>query len=435
MSGLRRPRRGLPARAGLTLAAVMLGVASAAPAGSQDGPHHVARAFSAEANATPVEPAPGVNETEVAFRPAATTARAFNPPVAAFGRAAAVDLGLAEALIGPAVDEAGAGDASPPSADVDTQVEGSNDKTVDEGGTHLEARADESPMAVAAAEGSSGGPTGSATSRSFADGSGETIVAVSEAEISDATFGPLVIGSGRFDGRAQIDGTPGGGSARGVITVTGATFADVPVVIDDDGMAVDETRVPAPLVGEATAAIQEFFSPGGFADIRVVQPKVEVAEDGRSATVNGGGVRVFMSSNDPANNYFFAATFLRGSAEVFMGSDLSVAAPDPVGSAAPDAPAATPNRADAPADDGRPVSPPTTQVRTSPPSEEELAVETVSGRTVLEFRGPWPHWPWLVAGIAALWLGAGALRLPPLRRVRRWVEAGTSSMAERFLRG
>ena len=400
------------------------------PAGEAQtpGPVHAGRAFTARAEAFPVESAPGTRETEVAVRQLSTVAEVTNPPSNAFARAAANDMGLAEAYVGQ----------QGPSADADTATTGGQpDVVVEEGGSRLEVHVEPAPRGRAAATGNATGDdtTGSGTgsSTSDADGAGEQLVATAAAEINDLALGLLVIGSGRFDATAATNGAPGGATAAGAIRTSDATFADIPVTIGADGLQVDESRVPDALVGPTTAALQQAFSSGGYTDIRVVQPRVEVAEDGSSARVSGGGVFVFLTNNNPAERYFVSHTLLGGAVEVSFGGELAVPSAEPA--AVPDEPAggAAPEggggRSTGPAPAPTPTPPATSPVAAGP----ELAYDEAGRRISLPV--PWPGWIWFVVAVAVAWATAGVLRLPFAAGARGRLHHLGDAFADRYLRG
>jgi hypothetical protein len=401
-------------RRAAAVAAVLL--ASQVPA-----PVHVGRAFTVRAEAYPVESAPGTRETEVAVRQLSTVAQASNPPPDAFARATANDMGLAEAYVGQ----------QGPSADADTATAGGQpDVVVEEGGSRLEAHVEPAPRARADAAGNTASGTGSSTST--ADGAGEELVATATAEINDVVIGPLVIGSGRFDATATANGQPGGATASGVVRTSDATFADIPVTIGSDGLQLDESRVPDALVGPSTAALQQAFSEGGYADIRVVQPRVEVAEDGSSASVSGGGVYVFLTNNSPTERYFVSHTLLGGSVEVSFGGELAVP------SAAPAAVPAEPATVDGPAapagaSDPTPVAGPAAPPAAAPPAAPDLAYDAAGRRVTLPV--VWPGWIWFVVAIGIAWAAAGVLRLPFAAGARARLRHAGDGFADRYLRG
>lgn len=414
-------------KARATLAIIALLVAEAAPSGHAAAagglPVHVGRAFTASAEAHPVEAAPGTQDTAIAVQPAATKVVASNPPLGAYGRASLVDLGLAEAQFG----QVG------PSAEADTATaEGDDDVVVADAGGRMEVHVDPAPKASASATGSEAGGSGIAASTSTADGSAAHLVATATAEVHDLTIGPFVLGSGRFEARAEIDGTPGGGRAEGLIRMLDVAFEGIPITIGDDGVRVDESRVPDPLLGEATAAIHEAFAPGGFADIRVVQPKVEVAPDGTSARVHGGSVRLYFTNNDPVERYFVSSTLLAGTAEVALGGALSQATPDrlPGAAPAPAVPPVAPAAATASA-----VAPPLTTAPGGPPAPPAPALAFAQGTERVSLRVPWPGWAWVLVLLAIGWATVGALRLPPLAATKRRLDDVVDDLADRYLRG
>lgn len=424
-------RRALVAGVVLLLAG-SVGPEGRAVAPSQAAPFHTGRAFTAAAEAYPVESAPGSRETEVKVRQLSTTVEASNPPPDAFARAATNDMGLAEAYVGQ----------QGPSANADTATAGGeNDDVVSDGGNHLEAHVDPAPSALATATGNLVGDdvtrSGTGSSASEADAAGEVLVATAEAEVNDLAIGLLVIGSGRFDARVEANGAPGGASGTGVVSTSDATFADIPVTIGTEGLQVDESRVPDALVGPTAAALQEAFSSGGYTDIRVVQPRVEVAEDGSSARVSGGGVFVFLTNNDPSERYFLSYTLLGGSASVAFGGELAV----PTLAAEPAAAPPTPGE---PADAG--VGPPATGdgetaappgVPAEPAAAPDPAVELAydEGAQRVSLRVPWPGWVWALVLVALAWAVAGMLRLPFARGPRDRLRALSDGFADRYLRG
>src|SRR5437588_11934420 len=88
-------------RAPLVLAVATL-AAVTGPAGSADtNPPIVTRAFTVEASAFPVDPAPGTNQISLGIRPLATRASLANAPVEGYARAAAYDVGFIENYTGP----------------------------------------------------------------------------------------------------------------------------------------------------------------------------------------------------------------------------------------------------------------------------------------------------------------------------------------------
>lgn len=382
-------------------------------------------AFSVRAEAFPVEPSPGTQDTELAIRASSTRASVTNPPVGGYAQATAVDLGLAEGYFG----------SQGPTVSADTATEGDDDVQTTEGGTHLVAHVDRSPVAWSTAEGNAVGDDtgglGTVASRSSADGSGRRLVATAASEANNLVVGPLVIGSARYRAEAELDGTPDGARAFGVIEVSEATLAGVPVVLDHRGVSVDEERVPAPLVDEATGAVREILSPGGYMDVRVVQPRTEVADDGTFARASGGGIRVHLTSNDPTNNYFLTTTLLGGATEVFLGAELGVPTPDPLPVVAPDTHQAGPTP---PAPAAASSSSPGEAPRPDEPDREQLELARSGGEEVLGLESRWPA-AWLLLPLALAWIVAGALQLSPLTPARRRLSSATNRLADRYLRG
>jgi len=416
----------------LTFAAALLvgvSVPSPAQAQAQAGPL-LGRAFTIAADAFPAEPAPGANQTTLGIRPVATRAGATNPPAAAFGRASATDFGLIEAYIGP----------QGPTAEADTaSANGRPDAHVSEGGMTLDAHASTAPLgrAFATGNGSSGAgfSMGSSSSLSIADGSGAALTATAMAEVHDVVSGPMVIGSARFDGSASVDGTRGGAVAQGRVTASDATVSGIPVVIDEEGLRVDQAAVPADQLPTLTEAVRAALNRGGYIDVRVVQPTGEVAEDGTKASVRGGGVRVRMTNNDPANNYFLEFNLVAGSASVLLGPVIG-GGPSGSGGGAPvpvDPPAEQfvtrvlrvdgfDPTATRPVDPGLPPTP-------APPAKIEPVTESAAASYRLASR--WPGWPWLLALLAAFAAFAASLPFEPMAPVRLRL----SLFADRYLRG
>ncbi|MEX2293604.1 MAG: hypothetical protein WD691_07420 [Acidimicrobiales bacterium] len=408
---------------GALLILTALAVAPSQAAPSANTPVHLTRAFTVLAEAYPTQSAPGSQDIEIKVRLASTKAVANNPPVGAFAQASAADLGLAEAYVGQ----------QGPSAHADTATQGDDDVVVSEGGGRMEAHVDPTPKASSAARNSSTdgdpGSAGTVASSSVADGSAKRLVASARAEISDFRAGLFVLGSGRFEGTASIDGTPGGGRAAGFIRTSDATYAGIPITVGADGVQVDESKVPDLLLGPATEAIQEAFSPGGYADVRVVQPKVEIAADGTAAQVFGGGIFIYLTNNDPAERYFVSYTLLGGTATAELGGALaqptrdrdsmdspSMIAPTSRGNFSRPAPAVAPVGPDA-----------------SGATQTEL--DLVMGSERVRLPGLWTGWVWALVLVGMAWTAAGALRLPPLAPTRARLARTVDNIADRYLRG
>ena len=290
-----------------------------------------------------------------------------------------------------------------------TSPETPGEVVVDEGGAHLEARVSTAPSGEALAEGSIGEPTGSGSSHATGELVDGALVATAEAEVKDFTIGPLLIGQGRFDALVVVDGTPGGAVAEGQITMSETSVNGVPVILDATGVRVDESQVPAPFVDEATAAIQESFSQGGFSDIRVVQPRESVSDDGMRAEVSGGGVLLHFTNNDPANRYFVTYTLLGGRAAIDIGAAFDVVG-TPLIAEGPDDPAAPPPSAAPPvASGGSSSSSDGSSVVAGDDAGDEVALDPQltfnDGTDVVELQRIWPYWPWVLLAAATLILG------------------------------
>ena len=383
-----------------------------------------ARSFSVSVAAFPVEPAPGLNQTSLGVRPAATRALVSNPPVSAYGRSAAYDLGTIELYTGPPPPES--------VAECDTSTPNIPDASeAAPAGMRLVATCDERPRVEATSAGSSYASAGlgvaSMSSRAFADGGEDVVNGEAAVTVHGAGMGPLAIDTVTMRASARAGGVPGTAAATGKVTASGATVNGTPVVIGADGIEVDRERVPLELVGPATAAVQEALAQGGYADVRVVQPVTEARPDGTAASVKGGGVMLFFNRNDPAQNYFIRMTFAGVDLTVDVGAPLGTPAgetatgppgsPGLGGSDGASSGRGTPGAASAPtpaavgqSTDGAPVRPLLT-----------------AGRRTYDLPEPWQGWPVLVAiGVGALvagWVGR--------RRLVGWWGVN----ADRYLRG
>ena len=380
-----------------------------------------ARPFTVTVAAFPVEPAPGLNQTSLGARPAATRAALANPPATAYGRAAAYDLGTIELYTGPPPPET--------VAECDTSTSNIDDKgEAAPGGLRLAATCDEGPRAEATASGtssSSGGLSfGAVSSRAAADGSGDVVTADASVTVQGVSMGPLAIDAITMRATARAGGAPGTAAASGRVVASGATVGGTPVVIGSDGIEVDRQRVPLELVGPATAAIQEALGQGGYADVRVVQPATEAKADGTAASVRGGGVMLFFNRNDSAQNYFIRLTFAGVDLAVDVGAPL--VAPAASGGAAAAPVPGTPT--------GGQVLGSTGAATAVPPAGAAVPGDVVSSRPVLtsgqrtyDLPSPWGGWPVLVA-IAT---GAAVVGWLTRRRLLGWWAIN----ADRYLRG
>jgi hypothetical protein len=378
-----------------------------------------ARGFTVSVAAFPVEPAPGLNQTSLGVRPAATRASLSNPPGSAYGRSAAYDLGTIELYTGP----------PPPDsvAECDTSTPNIPDASeAAPGGMHLVAKCNDRPGVEATAAGSSygSGPLGvaSMSSRSLADGGADVITGEAGVTVHGVGLGPLVVDTVTMHATARAGGTPGTAAAAGRVTASGATVNGTPVVIGADGVEVDRDRVPLDLVGPATAAVHDALAQGGYSDVRVVQPTTDARADGTAASVKGGGLMMFFNRNDPAQNYFIRMTFAGVDMTVDVGGPLGAPANDVA--TAPPATGARPgavlgNSGAAPASSPEAVAPATGAVPARP--------LLTAGRRTYDLPDPWRGWLVLVA------IGAGALVGGWLtrRRLLGWWAVN----ADRYLRG
>ena len=422
----------LPSRTALWGMSLLLGALPAAPAArAQAAPGPLLpRAFTITAEAFPAEPAPGANQTTLGIRPVATRAGATNPPAAAFARASATDFGLIEAYTGP----------QGPSAEADTASEnGRPEHHVEEGGVTLDARASRAPRGSATATANEvdgdAYTAGSSQSASTVDGGGPKLTAVAMAEMHDVVSGPMLIGSARFDAALELDGTPGGAKASGRVTATDATVSGVPVVIDNQGIRVDEAAVPAEQLATLSEAVRTGLNRGGYIDVRVVQPVVEVSPDGLRASVRGGGVRVRMSNNDPTNNYFFEFSLVAGSVSALLGPFIGEpsSAPDdfagPVGGGDFSS-VTTPPRVVRELVSPLAPAPPATAVAPRPEAPLQHSVESTDAASY-RLASRWSGWPWLIAALAFIALFAATLHTAPMAPALRRV----SAFSDRYLRG
>jgi hypothetical protein len=380
-----------------------------------------ARAFTVSVAAFPVEPAPGLNQTSLGVRPAATRAAVSNPPVSAYGRSAAYDLGTIELYTGP----------PPPDtvAECDTSTPNIPDASqATPGGMQLAATCDDRPGVEATAAGTSYASSGlgvaSMSSRAFADGGADVVAGEAGVTVHGVSMGPLSIDTVTMRATARAGGTPGTATAAGRVTATGATVNGTPVVIGADGIDVDRQRVPLDLVAPATAAVHDALAQGGYADVRVVQPATDAKADGTGASVKGGGVMLFFNRNDPAQNYFIRMTFAGVDLAVDIGQTLGAITTD-AGPAAP-APAAGGRDGAVLGTSGAASSPAPAATHASAPAAPVRPVLT-SGRRTYDLPEPWQGWPVLVA------LGAAALvgGLLARRRLLGWWAVN----ADRYLRG
>lgn len=409
-----------------------------------------ARGFSARAKAFPVEPDPGQNQQSFAVRPVSADATATNPPAGSFGRAAVVDAGIIEGQFPPPEESFAACDSVSPNVPTDAR------RRV--GPIELAATCRDAPLAAVRADSigleallgeealaSLGLDGGSISSRVVVDGSGDMVWAESISSLVDLRMGALHLEEVRFRTRVEADGEPGAASADWSFDVVAADVDGVPVTIGSEGVRVDDAAVPAPLLAEAAAAVQEAFGQSPYSDVRVLEPEVSVADDGSSASVDGGGLHVFLTSSDnPAEREFLGLTLLGGRVEVAVGEALEAGTGDlvPFVGGAPRVGGAVAVRPPAPPVPAPPAAPaPTTspggeapvQETSSEPAPPEIELATTEATRALAA----PSSSWAVAlVVGALLLAlAVASRSGPLLPARRTVMAWADGAAERFFRG
>ncbi|HVM39802.1 MAG TPA: hypothetical protein VM618_03360 [Acidimicrobiia bacterium] len=423
----------------VALAAVVAVVATVAVAPSGGA----AASFAVRARSFPIEPAPGQNQLSLAVAPLATDIGLA--PGTAFGRSAMLDSGFVE----------NHPDLRPPDdsfVTCDTSLAGDPghaERTV--GAARLAVSCSDDPAGDGRVEGVSlvpfGLDGGVVATRSQAEATGGLLSAVSDSTVTGLAVGPLSVREARFVATVSADGTPGGAAADWDVELAGATVNGVPVVVTHDGVTVDTTEVPQPLVAEATRSIQEGFARSPYADVRVVQPAVEVSDDGRLASIDGGGIEVlFQSSDDPAERRFAGLTLLGGAVSVLWGDrtlDASPAAGKPasggvVGSGRGGSTAPTVAGASArPAPSGRLGTTATPPARGATGDAgtvvETLELSAASGTRGLPTGTAW----WLVVLVAGLAVMAAAAvsSTPSLLPARRRVEAWWDDASERYLRG
>ncbi len=428
-----RTRRGtLPG--GLLVALVVAALSSSPPTGHAQAPEGE-RVLNVHARAWPAQPDPGQQQTSLAMRPAAAEVAVASPPPATFGRASVFDMGFAEGFQQPPEESYVSCDTV--AANLDTEAE----RTA--GPVHLAVRCDHLAGTAEASTpvdgGAAGGLAGTARSHVEVDARGAVVRVRVEAEVSGLRAGPFRASSARYRAIVAADGTADGTEVDATVDVAGAEANGVPVAVGPDGLTVDDSRVPAPLVPQATALLAEWLD-SPYSDVRVSQPRVEVSPEGDRVTVRGGGVHVrFASSDDPAERYFVAATLVGGEIDMLLGEAVADLVPDaPVPAAAPPAPAGAvpgpagvPPRSGGTTPGGAAAPAPAAPVAAGPGAVG--LVDPVVTRRALPAMGPW----WLVVLVAGLALMAleRLSTVPPLLPVRRRVQAGWDEAAERYLRG
>jgi hypothetical protein len=207
------------------------------------------------------------------------------------------------------------------------------------------------------------------------------------------------------------------------VVATGASVNGTPVIIGADGVEVDQQKVPLELVSSATESVRAALAQGGYSDIRVVQPATEASPDGLRAAVRGGGLALYFTNNDPAENYFLRITF--------VGVRLSVDLGPPVGGGAPPAGEPTPASGGTGGAGVLGAAGPAGSVG-GPASGTPLAGAPArpvltSGRRTYDLPAPWRGWPVLVV----LGAGAAVAGWVTRRRLLGWWDVN----ADRYLRG
>jgi len=399
-------RRTFAAGLGALLAAILAGAAGSASGAGSGGPPVTARSFSADAEGFPIEPGFGAQQFGVPFRPAATRSSLANAPVSAYARSALVDLGPAELYTAPNFPAPGSFaecDTARPNVPLSA--------TAAPAAMRLDVTCDRSPASHANADGSGVGQPGvkarSVSSHTAADSAGDALSAAAESALTDADVGPVHVGSARFHGEVRADGRPGGARAVGSISISDATVNGVPVVFGPDGVQVDQTRVPLELVQAAADA-------------------VHTSADGTRATVSGGGLRFFGSSNDPQNNYFLTLTLVGGTTSVALGAPLAAPAGEPGGAAIPEP---SPSSA---LPSGVPVSGSIFSPATGGPAAGALATpasqpKLVATRGRYDLPGGGSAWVWMLVGTAIGVVAAVIFRRPLTRSLHE--------LADRYVRG
>jgi hypothetical protein len=400
-------------RAALILVALL---AAATPTLAEPGAGApiTSRSFTITAQAFPIAVVPGRGGVELGTRELATQLSIANAPAAAYARAALYDNGTIELYTGP--PPAGA------AAECDTTAGNQSlDARATPGASELVSSCRPAPAAVATASGAlAGGDSGSARSASSAatgGADGDHLYATADAAIDDAVIGPLHLGSMRYHAEGRADGVPGGAAGTATVTAAGATVNGVPVTITSDGIGVDATQVPAELVETATKSVHDSLAQGGYADIRIVQPDVEIAPDGTTVRVQGGGVFADLATNDPSQPYFMRNTFVGGTLTLSVGGALDATATAPATAGAP------------PAGGSAPVA---TQPAAS--SASSGASAAVASRPTIVTRDVTYHEP--VMRRVWLWIVlVGALGMAIIALERRRLDTLWQRVAERYLRG
>ena len=401
--------------------AALLG-AGLAPATAAPAAPVAHRAYDASALAVPINPEAGSHGSPIPARLFTTRADVSNPPRAASARAARTDLGLLEQFV-PA-------QALGPAADASTRDRnnGHRSRTTD-GSAVYTARADRSPFATATASATSTGASGLSVdglrSTSTARQTGARLTATADVRMSGLVLGPLSAGAASYHAVATTDGRDGGAHATGRVTVDDATVAGVPVVVTQDGVRVDSTKVSVSALDQAARTVAAAFARSGYFDVRLVQPTSDRNRDGSAAAVSGGGLQL-VGRSDSDQTYFVTATLLSGDVSVAAGSSL--AALGGVGSGGPlvgggSKPAASsPSSSYAAGSSGSPSS-----VGAPAAQAPEVSPLYTSSASEVDLPGTWSGWPVLLFVVVGL-LVVGLVW-------RRRLNALAGAMADRYVRG
>jgi hypothetical protein len=390
------------------------------------------RAYDAAALAVPVNPQAGSHDSPIPVRLFPTRADVSNPPTGASGRAARTDLGLLEQFVPP--------QALGPAADASTRDRnsGRNARTTD-GSAVYTAHADQSPAANATATAvdvtSAGVSIGHLRSTSSTHATGATVVAEAVTTMTQLAFGPVDIGSASYHAAAVSTGRSHGAHASGRVTVTDATVAGVPVVVTQDGVQVDTTKVEADQVDSAAAAVAAAFAQVGYFDVRLVQPTATAKPDGSAAAVHGGGLQV-IGRSDSQNSYFLELTLLSGDVDVAFGGPLDLLGGfDELGVGH------LPTGVNPPGAGrlGPPFLPPTAPRGRAgglpPVAAPEPTPLPIVATSDARLPGVWRDWWVLLAIASGLVAAGGGLWLPVAAPARRRVGAMVSTAADRYVRG
>jgi len=399
-------------RALATAAALAAVVVVRAPATAQP-PAVTARAFTLTADAFPLRFAPGENGTVIAVSPAAVQMSLSNPPGASYARAAALDTSALEQYTGPPPADTVA-ECSTETSNINKRAQAAPD------GMTLSAHCDDSPAANAVAVASDLSAEGLKAASVVSTVTGGPVAsglqAITDVVIRDGTIGPLSFNVAHYSAWILASGLHGGARARASLQLIGASFQGIPVVVSDQGIQVDQTRVPLDMLNPVRDQLHTALLSSPYHDIRLVQPATSAAADGSRAKVSGGGISVFVTNANPAGDYFAGVTLLGGSLDGVVGLPLSSPLPPVVKSFIP------------PPRDLTTVLPQTRVPAVGPgglPSPPNPIVAASRTRALLPVR--WVGMPYVLGAIGLLALSWITGR----ERARRALDV----IAERYMRG